>query len=179
MGPSCSAASGRGDRIWSWGPVPHTGGVIHRHPFLTLLTGAYLVFVGWLTLTPEPLGADDQELIYRALDALHRRGYAESIDYDRLEFLANIGLFVPVGMFMVLLIGARWWWVAILGCVALTSFIESVQHSIPGRVPDDRDLIANSVGGVIGVLVALVLTAPGELRRRRRRQEQRAYASAR
>lgn len=150
--------------------------MIHRHPFLGLLTAGYLAFVGWLTLTPQPIDADDQELIGRLLEALHRRGWLETLDYDRLEFVANIGLFVPIGAFAVLLLGARWWWVAIAGCLALTAFIESAQQMIPGRVPDDRDLVANGLGGVAGVLVMLVLTAPGEVRRSRRR---RAAAGAR
>jgi VanZ family protein len=73
----------------------------------------------------------------------------------------------------VLLLGARWWWAAIAGCLAMTVFIESAQRAIPGRVPDERDLVANTLGGVIGVLVMLVLTAPGELRRARARRERR------
>src|SRR5689334_4121707 len=98
----------------------HTRGMLHRHPFLSLVTGGYLVFVAWLTLTPQPIGADQQDLIMRGLDALHRRGYAESIDYNRLEFLANIGLFVPIGMFLLLLFGAGGWWIAAGGSFALT-----------------------------------------------------------
>lgn len=151
--------------------------MIHRHPFLGLLTAAYLVFVGWLTLTPQPIDGREQELIIRVIDGLHRRGILESMDYDRLEFIANIGLFVPVGAFVVLLIGARWWWVALLGCLALTGFIESVQNLIPGRVPDERDLLANSVGAAIGVLIALVLAAPGEVRHSRERRARRVEVS--
>lgn len=144
--------------------------MIHRHPFLGLLSGAYLVFVGWLTLTPQPIDSEHQQLIYRGLDALHRRGYAESVDYTRLELLANIALFVPIGVFAVVLLGARWWWLVVVGCLSLTAVIEAVQHRIPGRVPDERDLFANSLGGIVGVVLALVLTAPGELRRRRERR---------
>ncbi|WP_248580567.1 VanZ family protein [Nocardioides sp. InS609-2] len=143
--------------------------MLHRHPFLSLLTGGYLVFVGWLTLTPQPIGPDQQDLVVRLLDALHRRGYAASIDYDRLEFLANIGLFVPVGMFLLLLFGIRWWWVAAVVAFLLTAFIESAQRGIPGRVPDGRDLLANTVGGLIGVFVATLLTLPAAIRRDRAR----------
>ena len=150
--------------------------MIHRHPLLTVLTLGYLAFVGWLTLTPQPIDAADQETIGRILAALHRRGLVESVDYDRLEFLANIGLFVPIGAFLVLLLGARWWWAAVAGCLALTAFIESAQQAIPGRGPDDRDLLANGLGGLAGVLVMLVLTAPGEVRRAR---DRRARARAR
>nr|WP_227463467.1 VanZ family protein [Nocardioides lijunqiniae] len=144
---------------------------MHRHPLLSLLTGGYLVFVAWLTLTPQPIGADDQQLILRALDALHRRGYAESIDYARLEFLANIALFVPIGMFLLLLLGAGQWWLAGIFSFLMTAAIETAQRQIPGRVPDDRDLLANTAGGLVGIVVALVLTMPATLRRRRRRRQ--------
>lgn len=144
--------------------------MLHRHPFLSLVTGAYLLFVAWLTLTPQPLGPDQVELIERVLAALHRRGYLRSVDYDQLEFLANIALFVPVGMFGLLLVGAGAWWVALLVPVALTLGIETAQLSIPSRVSDERDLLANSLGGVLGVLLALLLTLPATLRRRRARR---------
>ena len=144
--------------------------MFHRHPLLSLLTGAYLVFVGWLTLTPQDQHTDQAQLAVRLLDALHRRGVAESVDYSRFEFLANVALFVPVGVFLLLLFGAGGWWLALIASFAMTAGIESLQHEIPGRVPDDRDLIANGTGAVIGVGVALVLTLPATLRRHRRRR---------
>lgn len=141
--------------------------MLHRHPFLSLVTGGYLAFVAWLTLTPQPIGPSDVRLIRRVLDELHERGYAERIDYGRLEFLANIAMFVPIGMFLLLLCGAGGWWLAAIGSFATTAFIETVQKEIPGRVSDERDLLANTIGGLIGVAIALVLTMPATLRRRR------------
>jgi len=147
--------------------------VLHRHPFLSLLTGGYLLFVGWLTLTPQPIGPDQQDLVVRALDALHRRGYLESLDYTRLEFAANIALFVPVGMFLLLLFGAGGWWAAALVSFGMTIGIESAQQLIPGRGSAERDLLANGLGAVLGIAVALVLTLPATLRRRRLRRSAR------
>lgn len=147
--------------------------MFHRHPFLSLVTGAYLVFVAWLTLTPRPIGQNNQDLIYRILDELHQRGYAESIDYNRLEFLANIALFVPVGVFLVLMFGAGGWWLAVIGCFVMTGAIEYAQQYIPYRVSDQRDLFANGMGGLIGVALALVLTLPATLRRQARKRRRR------
>ncbi|HEX7738451.1 MAG TPA: VanZ family protein [Marmoricola sp.] len=143
--------------------------MFHRHPFLSMLSGAYLVFVGWLTLTPQAQHTSQAAFVVRVLDALHRRGYAESIGYDRFEFLANIALFVPVGVFLLLLFGAGGWWLALIASFAMTCGIEYFQHYIPGRVPDERDLVANGTGAAIGVAVGLVLTMPATLRRRRLR----------
>ncbi|WP_104106428.1 VanZ family protein [Nocardioides sp. 616] len=147
--------------------------MFHRHPFLSLLSGGYLVFVGWLTLTPQAIGDRETRLVNRVLGALHRRGIVESLDYSRVEFLANIALFVPIGMFLLLLFGAGGWWLAAIGSFVLTAFIETAQRQIPGRVPDERDLLANTVGGLIGIALTLVLVLPATLRRRRRRRGRR------
>lgn len=152
--------------------------MFHRHPFLSLVTGGYLVFVGWLTLTPQPIDPNQQRLIERVLDALHRRGYVESIDYSRFEFLANIAMFVPIGMFLLLLFGAGGWWLAGIGSFALTAMIEIAQQQIPGRVSDERDLVANTLGGLIGIVIALVLTLPATLRRRERKRYRRERAAS-
>ncbi|WP_299054857.1 VanZ family protein [uncultured Nocardioides sp.] len=151
--------------------------MLHRHPFLALVIGAYLLFVAWLTLTPQPISPDQVELVERVLAAIQRRGYVESLTLPDVEFLANIGLFVPIGVFLLVLFGASGWWVALLACVALTVGIESAQFGIPGRFPDDRDLVANSLGGAIGVGVALVLTLPATRRRRRVRERSRRAAA--
>lgn len=154
------------DHYCRWGTL---GRVFHRHPLLTLVTGAYLAFVAWLTLTPRPISPDQQRLVMQVVDALHRRGYAESIDYSRFEFLANIALFVPIGVFLLLLFGASGWWLAAIGSVAMTIVIETAQQQIPGRVSDGRDLVANTLGGLIGIVIALILTMPATLRRHRQR----------
>jgi glycopeptide antibiotics resistance protein len=150
--------------------------MLHRHPVLSLLTGSYLAFVAWVTLTPQSYAAQHLSLLYRVLDALHRRGHLLSIDAVELEFLANIALFVPVGMFLLLLVGTRLWWVAIAASFAMSSFIEIAQRAIPGRFPDDQDVLANTMGAAIGVVVALVVTLPAAVRRRRQRLEARRSA---
>ena len=144
--------------------------MLHRHPLLSLTTLAYLVFVAWLTLTPSDVAPTSSDLIQRVLNRL--QGYDELawLTYDRAEFLANIALFVPIGVFLLLLVGTRFWWVAAGLAFVMTSAIETAQRSIPGRVPDERDLFANTVGALIGIAVAIVLTLPATLRRQRRRR---------
>lgn len=144
--------------------------MFHRHPLLSLGTFAYLGFLGWVTLTPAANAPIPLALATRILDGFHRRGYFLMIDMNRLEFLANIALFVPVGVFLLLLVGSERWWLAMIGPFFVTSFIETMQRGIPGRVPDERDLLANTLGGIAGVMVAMVLTLPGTVRRARRRR---------
>jgi len=149
--------------------------MFHRHPFLSLVTFAYLGFVGWVTLTPAASAPIPLKLAVRVLDALHRRGYLETLTMDRLEFLANIGMFIPVGVFLLLLFGTGLFWVAGISSFVLTSAIETIQREIPGRVSDPRDVVANTLGALIGIAVAVVLTLPATLRRRKRKRAEAAY----
>jgi VanZ family protein len=151
--------------------------VLHRHPFLSLLTLVYLGFVGLVTLTPGSDQPDYADLAGRVLARLQRYPdldpLTSRLSIERIEFLANIGLFVPLGVFLLLLVGVRLWLVALAAGIVLTSMIENIQRSIPGRVSDPRDVAANSIGMFIGIGLALVLTLPGTLRRRRERRERR------
>ena len=145
--------------------------MLHRHPVLSLLTLIYLGFVGLVTLTPASDQPDYSDLATRILARLERYPdlgpLTSRLSVERVEFLANIGLFVPLGVFLLLLVGTRLWWVALAAGIVLTSMIENVQRSIPGRVSDPRDVAANSIGMVIGVALALLLTLPATMRRRR------------
>ena len=147
------------------------GGVLHRHPFLSLLTLLYLGFVGLVTLTPGSDTPDYYDLAARVLARMQRYPELDPLTHrlsvERIEFLANIGLFVPLGVFLLLLVGTRAWWVALMAGIVLTSMIERVQGEIPGRVSDPRDVAANSIGMFVGIAVAIVLTLPATLRRNR------------
>lgn len=151
--------------------------MLHRHPFLSLVTLAYLGFVGWITLTPGSVAPTSSELVLRVLARLQRYEELSWLTFDRAEHLANIALFVPVGLFLLLLFGTRFWWLALTAGFVLTSAIETAQRSIPGRVPDERDLVANTLGTAIGVAVGIVLTLPATLRRARRKRERRPEAA--
>jgi len=145
--------------------------MLHRHPVLSLLTLIYLGFVGLVTLTPASGQPDYSDLAARVLARLERypdlAPLTSRLSVERVEFLANIGLFVPLGVFLLLLVGTRLWLVALVAGVVLTSMIENIQRSIPGRVSDPRDVAANSIGMVIGIALGVVLTLPATRRRRR------------
>ena len=152
--------------------------MFHRHPFLSLMTFVYMGFVGLVTLTPSASAPIPVGLAIRVLNAFHRRGYFEVVTVERMEFLANIAMFVPIGVFLLLLVGAERWFLALFLPFFLTAFIETAQRGIPGRTPDPRDVVANTMGGIAGVVVAMILTLPATLRRRRRRKRERAAAAA-
>lgn len=83
------------------------------------------------------------------------------------DFLLNIALFAPFGAAL-RLAGRRTGTVA-LAAFALSGLIEVAQLGIPGRYTTLGDLTANTLGGLLGALLAgpgpLSLRAPASLRR--------------
>lgn len=75
-------------------------------------------------------------------------------EFGGLDVLNNIVLFLPLGFAFALASGHRWR--SVLACVVVTTFIESMQvRIIPGRDSSLSDLLANSLGGLVGVELAL------------------------
>lgn len=141
--------------------------MLRRHPILTAATLLYLVAVGWMTLGPQPTGLVRAVGVWRLLAFVREHPSLAWIHYSTIEFWANAAMFAPIGLLLLLLAGRRRWWAAMLAGPLLSLAIETAQLFIPGRVPDVRDLVSNSLGAMIGVLVGLVLTWPAAARRRR------------
>jgi glycopeptide antibiotics resistance protein len=76
-----------------------------------------------------------------------------------VEFAANILLFVPLGVLVAALLGGRrQWWAVPIGAM-LSGLIEVAQLLfLPSRVPDGRDVLANTLGTVIGAVIVWSLS---------------------
>jgi hypothetical protein len=74
--------------------------------------------------------------------------------YGGVDFALNVALFVPLGVALRLLTGS--WRVSIMVGVATTIAVEILQwRTIPGRDASLGDLVANSLGTLIGVGLAI------------------------
>lgn len=136
---------------------------------LAVLSAGYLWCVGWMTLRAQPYGRDIGLALDRLLGWFAQRPSTAWITLDRVEFAANVAMFVPLGVFAVLWFGVRGWWTAPLLGLAMSGAIELTQALfLDTRVPDPRDLVANTLGAVIGMLLMLLLAfllAPSRRRR--------------
>ena len=79
-----------------------------------------------------------------------------------LEFVANILMFVPLGLLLTLLFAHPWRGVVL--ALLLSGGAELAQFVLPSRQPSLRDVLANVAGAAIGAAIAWVFV----LRRRRR-----------
>ncbi|MEV7608166.1 VanZ family protein [Microbacterium sp. NPDC089320] len=111
-----------------------------------------------LTLTPQRIEQVMPNLLDLVLSTSHRLGW-ESLDFTRLEIIANVLVFVPIGILAFILVPRRLWPLAIALGPALSLMIEVAQRlALPNRTATVSDVIANSSGAVIGVALAIIGT---------------------
>lgn len=138
--------------------LPRTSGA--RHAIGWVLGLGYGAFLALVVLWPSPVDRPVADLLDRVIQELHERGVPAFVDYELIEFTANIALFVPVGIFFGLMIPLRVWYLTLVLSPALSVLIELAQRTLLSeRYAAVSDVIANSIGGTIGVLLAWLLRA--------------------
>ena len=123
-----------------------------RRRLLGAALAIYTAFVLVVTLSPRMPGTSfAAEFVGSVLAWFHERGLLIGMEYDHVEFLANVGMFVPLGV-LVLLLKRRWW--MLFAGTAFSAFIETYQALfLPGRYPELRDVLSNSLGFLAGSAV--------------------------
>ena len=122
-----------------------------------VLLGVYVFVLTLIALWPTPVDGGARPFLRLLGEAL------PMLTYPRIEFGANILLFVPLGVLLALILRQRHLVVPIAFLSTVT--IESLQALlIDRRVPSLMDIIANLAGACLG----LVIVAFVEWRRQRR-----------
>ncbi|MFZ7088114.1 VanZ family protein [Curtobacterium sp. RRHDQ10] len=147
--------------------MPDTDWMLRKF-LLLLLTAGYAWVVWRMTLTPQVFTSSGQHFVGTVLRFAQGHAATDWLTYDRAEFLANVAMFVPIGMIGAMWLPRRAWLVAAVLAVALSVGIEFVQlTALPTRVADPRDVLSNGLGGLLGAtLVGAVRSAMPERRRR-------------
>jgi glycopeptide antibiotics resistance protein len=133
-------------------------------PFV-VLTAAYLAVVGLITLGPTLWRTLPRQGDY---DVLSLSTWLDPDTWSRMlapEFVANILLFVPLGMLLRLAVPRASWVGAVLVGGAISVVIEVLQMWGP-RVSDPRDVVANTLGALAGALTVAVVAGVVRLGRR-------------
>ena len=134
------------------------------------LLGIFLVGGALLLLWPSRVDRMLRGSLDALLERLREAGLGDLFRYGVVEFAGNILLFIPLGIVLALLLPRGRRWIAPTVCLVLSLAAELAQAMfLPNRQADPTDVLANSLGGLIGtVLVVLIL------RRRERRDTGRA-----
>jgi len=115
--------------------------------------------VAIITFWPGPPSPDGQRALREFLLQAYTRGLPRWITFNRIEAGANVLMFMPIGFFGALAL-ARARWLVVPTAVCASAAIETVQAvRIPGRVGTPNDVIANSLGALLGYLLAVMVIA--------------------
>ncbi len=114
----------------------------------------YLALVCYVTLGPVPWAAATNEAPGGVLSPATWLDPVTWTSGGPFEFVANIAMFVPIGVLLRLAFRRLRAGAAVGVAVLITVAIEVVQIPLD-RVSDPRDLVANSLGSVLGMLLTL------------------------
>lgn len=125
-----------------------------------LALAGYASVVLAATMWPTPLDRGYESSIDKVLAVLHRSGVPTWFGYHKLEFSANIIMFIPLGFLVTMLLSQRFWWLALVICPSMSIAIEVTQALfLSARFATVSDVISNSIGAVVGILTAISLRA--------------------
>lgn len=121
---------------------------------------AYLAIVIAITMSPTPIDQGYESAIDRVLAVLHRNGVPGWFGYNKLEFSANVVMFIPIGFLVALAMPARLWWIALALCPGMSVAIEPIQGAVlTERFSTITDVAANTLGALVGITAAVALRA--------------------
>lgn len=112
-----------------------------------IVFGLYAVAAIVLLLSP----IAPHDIIEWVFDLLHGVGLT-GFGIGWVEFIGNIVLFIPIGLFLTVLVRNQWLGAAL--AVVFSIAVELVQVLLPARTTSLRDVLANGIGAVVGAAIA-------------------------
>ena len=123
--------------------------------FAAVLGLPYVIGILVLTLTPRGFQSRMPQVLDLVLGFAHRTLGWHWLGFTKLELIANVLVFVPIGVLAFLLLRTRPIILALLVGPVLSFGVELVQATLlPHRVASLVDVAANSLGATAGVVLA-------------------------
>lgn len=124
-----------------------------------ILAVLYFAALAGILFWPSPVDRPIDGALMHFIQWLHAHGLPQwFIGYRKVEFAANILLFVPFGIIVALRAHRRFWWLSVVIAAAVSGAVELAQGIfLPERVPAWSDIVANTFGAFMGALLVLVL----------------------
>jgi VanZ family protein len=141
---------------------------------LAVIIAVIAVIVFW----PGPPDPSGQNALEHFLYLAHANGLPRRITFNLVQNLANVAMFLPLGLLGSLALRRRNYLVVLYGALA-SGLIELTQLLLlPDRVASMQDVLSNTAGVLIGFLLSIPALRRRLRRRRRYLQGRRAAADS-
>ena len=117
------------------------------------LLPVYLLVVAFIVFSPSDDTGPSTGLLGWVLERLDELRTGFEPGYVVLEFTANIAMFVPFGVLVRVAFARLPWWAVLALGFATTVTIELIQSTLPSRYSTLSDVIANTLGTAVGLLI--------------------------
>ncbi|NVM94383.1 VanZ family protein [Arthrobacter sp. AETb3-4] len=140
-----------------------------RHRMATPVAVMYFAALGAIVFWPSPVDRPIDGALMHFIGWLHGHGLPQwFIGYRKVEFAANILMFVPFGVIIAARLRRGFWWVAVMAAAVLSGLIELAQALfLPARLPAWSDIAANTSGALVGAVLLVIFRSAAASRPRR------------
>ena len=118
----------------------------------------YVAFMLAVLLWPSPVDKPVSGQIREVINTAHSAGAPKNLGYTLIENVGNIALFVPLGALLAMLLPRPRRWLALAFGFLFACAIEITQGLLlPERTASWVDVVSNTIGTLIGLLLILGL----------------------
>ena len=122
-----------------------------------LILVLYAALVAVAFVIPRPIDRGFTPWLRGVVAQVQRHVAPSWFDYEFVELAAHAVLFVPLGILMVVALGRRLTWLAVLAGLGLGALVEFWSARAAGEPLSWLDLLLNAVGAVVGAAIGYVV----------------------
>jgi glycopeptide antibiotics resistance protein len=120
---------------------------------LLVVVAAIGVIAFWPTPVDQPVAPQINDTLVR----MHDAGMPRQVNYNFVEFGANVVMFLPFGALVALLLEPWGWWLSGVAGLTFSLCIELGQYLLPvQRFASPYDLASNTAGALVGAAAVAV-----------------------
>lgn len=123
-----------------------------------ILFAIYLVILTWIILFKMQVSIGDLPNIRNINLVPYGQSAIVNGRIDLEEIIYNAVAFIPVGVYVAML-GSGWsFWKKILSAAGISLIYEILQYAFAIGATDITDLINNTIGGIVGILITMLFS---------------------
>ena len=135
---------------------------VRARGWAALILVLYSALVAVAFVVPRPIDRGFTPWFRGVVADLQHVGVPGWFDYEFVELASHAVLFVPIGILLVVTLGRRLTWLAVLAALGVGALVELGSSRAAGEPLSWLDLLLNAIGAIIGIAVGYWAAKPHE-----------------